>query len=463
MHRLSHLIFGGALTVVAGALLLPKVGEGTVVVASLASLVGTTAPDTLEVRYWRGNASVTLLPHRTITHYPPLWLALFVAGVWLAWNISAPAGIALTGFSFGAFTHLLADMMTPMGIPIWHPYKHRKSLRIITSRWRNALVIAVACLSAVVASKDAFAAQGLAEEPPNRCVQGTECGWWFGYIDPLAQQEEEPEEEAPTLSAQPPEETKDPCRDKTTWTAKCGFVDPEGDFAFQAIQRDALFEQATMNPRDSKAVEALQYYHKWMLDQATLMTRMWEWNMIQNSDLNPAVSNAVTSFGLRAAALARDERRKTVFQDLQDQGAFLVWFTRPSCSYCGAMASVVQRVGRYAGLPVWDASLEDTCMPGFEDRCKTAPETIEPATLLGVKSVPDLFLHLPKDDVWVRVSSGMDAAQTILGRIDMFFSAIRSAAAKGIASTNGRPPVDFDERGLQAALVSAGVVQDQSE
>lgn len=97
-----------------------------------AFLVGVTAPDWLEIRKSGGG---TVIKHRTITHWLPLWIALFAA-TWFSVELgvtSAAIGLGISetvlwyirsvliGFSLGGLLHLLTDIPNPMGIPILTP------------------------------------------------------------------------------------------------------------------------------------------------------------------------------------------------------------------------------------------------------------------------------------------------------------------------------------------------------
>lgn len=115
-----------------------------------------------------------------------------------------------------------------------------------------------------------------------------ECGWFWGHLDD--DEEEEEQEKPPEVIAEPREEPKEEeidCTDPDEWEPSCGFVDPQGSFEFQAKQRDMLLNQAVMSPNNPETVERFQRYMRWAVDQAITMSRMWEWNQIQNQDLNP--------------------------------------------------------------------------------------------------------------------------------------------------------------------------------
>jgi inner membrane protein len=121
-------------------------------------LLGSTAPDYLEIRKKNGG---TLIKHRTITHWLPLWILLSLFSL-LAVNVNIPfipdqlynlksissinfhsyISSILVGFSFGGLLHLLVDLPNPMGIPILTPY-HRFSLKLWNSGKLEPLIVFV--------------------------------------------------------------------------------------------------------------------------------------------------------------------------------------------------------------------------------------------------------------------------------------------------------------------------------
>lgn len=83
---------------------------------ALGCLIGGKAPDWLELPLWNGQARI--IPHRRVTHWVFGWILILGASTLL----TAPAGLAVTGFAIGSLVHLLGDMMTPMGVPVLHPW-----------------------------------------------------------------------------------------------------------------------------------------------------------------------------------------------------------------------------------------------------------------------------------------------------------------------------------------------------
>lgn len=102
------------------------------VFAALAAASSTTLPDWIEIPvHKKGMRAGTLIPHRTITHWPPLWLGL----MYFAFYYLEPYYAAtLIGICVGAITHILADAPNPMGVPWFWPHKR---VSILGGLWRS--------------------------------------------------------------------------------------------------------------------------------------------------------------------------------------------------------------------------------------------------------------------------------------------------------------------------------------
>lgn len=109
---------------------LAAIGIGTLwfssanpVFLGIAAFFGSTAPDWLEVpQGWDGRKRLSLIPHRTWTHWWPLWLA---ATLWSLGVGSQAAHPLLLAFCLGAWWHLAMDAPNPMGLPVWSPYRNK--------------------------------------------------------------------------------------------------------------------------------------------------------------------------------------------------------------------------------------------------------------------------------------------------------------------------------------------------
>lgn len=123
----GHRAFAAALALTASPWLVQAHGLPAAAAAVTATVAGATAPDWMEIR----TGGRTLIPHRTVTHYPLAWAALLLVGAWWADHQPVP-GALLLGFALGGLAHWLGDLGTPMGVPVWHPFR-RTSLRL----WRT--------------------------------------------------------------------------------------------------------------------------------------------------------------------------------------------------------------------------------------------------------------------------------------------------------------------------------------
>lgn len=101
-------------------------------IAAFAAAASTTLPDWLEIPiYKKGVRSGTLIPHRTITHWPPLWLGL----MYFAFNYLEPFyAVMVMGIGVGALVHIVADAPNPMGVPWLWP---NTRVSIFGGLWRS--------------------------------------------------------------------------------------------------------------------------------------------------------------------------------------------------------------------------------------------------------------------------------------------------------------------------------------
>lgn len=105
---------------------------------ALALVPGATAPDWLECPWYdKFQHRRSLITHRTITHWWPLWLALLGYG---CYRHDGLEGSLMVGFALGGFLHLLMDVPNPRGIPIFTP-RARKSLNWWKSGQHELLII----------------------------------------------------------------------------------------------------------------------------------------------------------------------------------------------------------------------------------------------------------------------------------------------------------------------------------
>lgn len=277
-------------------------------------------------------------------------------------------------------------------------------------------------------------------------ARNPERGWFFFETQPQPVEPSvvDPQPLPPTPSTPRTQTEQERCQNAQTWTAECGFVHPGEDFAFQAKQRDALLERMTMAPNNPQAVEAFQYYMKWVVERAAEVANLWHYNLVQNPELDANTRQPISTFGLRLMADVRDGRDAEIFASLKEDGAFLVYFTRNDCVFCHQMAPHVRQLSKNSGLPVRNAALDDTCMKGLEEGCLKGEAVQAPAQALQVSIVPTVFIYIPSGNTWLRIATGLTDPHTMSARAVSFFAAYRNALLKGIDNgLSGRAPVDF--------------------
>lgn len=314
------------------------------------------------------------------------------------------------------------------------------------------LVLALSLAVALLAPLGAFARTEQpagARTPAPDLERGPkpERGWFFFETErPAAPAQPAPPAAEPAPAPATPVSQHERCRQPQSWTPGCGFVDPGEDFDFQARQRDALLEQMTMSQNNPQAVEAFQYYMKWVVERAAQVANLWQYNLTQNPELDATVRQPVSAFGLRLMSEVREGHAAEIFAALKDEGAFLVYFTRNDCTFCHQMAPHVQRLSRTSGLPVRNAALDEVCMREFAEGCLKGKAVQTPAQALQVSIVPTVFVYIPSGNTWLRIATGLTDPQTMSARAVSFFAAYRNALLKGVENgAPGRPSVDFSD------------------
>ena len=121
MSKSGHILTGAAL----GAAVFAATSNAPI---ALACVAGSQVPDVAEmVLGYPFGMRLSLVPHRTLTHWP----YLYAFGIILAATLHtrAPLAAALVlGICLGALLHLSLDILTPTGIPLGSPFGTRTSL-----------------------------------------------------------------------------------------------------------------------------------------------------------------------------------------------------------------------------------------------------------------------------------------------------------------------------------------------
>lgn len=144
----AHHATGWATAVIAASVIAKCGGGGWVwesAAGFVAALLGSTAPDWLEVAWWSRSRRLWIT-HRTWTHWGIAWVGL-LGGAYHALGSHALAAPAF-GFACGGVMHLLADWPNPLGVP-WIAGRHslnwwksgRCDLVIVAASWLIALAV----------------------------------------------------------------------------------------------------------------------------------------------------------------------------------------------------------------------------------------------------------------------------------------------------------------------------------
>lgn len=110
--------------------------SAVITLIGLGILLGARGPDRLEIPVFnkRKKTRISLIPHRTLTHWPLLWVILTVFSLFGIGNTQDTLFIAMSyvglGFCVASWLHLAMDIITPSGIPLYSPFGEKTSLNI---------------------------------------------------------------------------------------------------------------------------------------------------------------------------------------------------------------------------------------------------------------------------------------------------------------------------------------------
>lgn len=287
---------------------------------------------------------------------------------------------------------------------------------------------------------------------PGQALEGDARQGWYFYFDP--EKRREAEREAAANAAKVPEPNQRDCTKSDQWEASCGFVNPGNDFAFQAKQRDALMQQFAMQASNPKAVEAFQRYQAWVTDQAITASNVWVWNQTQNTDLDAAVSNPISALGLTLAAKSKNSSAKELMASVKKAGGRLLLFSRTNCDWCHQQVGLTSRVVREYNLPLWNVTLDATCLPGMASRCISGPLALALAKELNIRIVPAQVLFIP-DNTWIKIASGITVDSELRARLVNFLAAYKGALQESTLSDAPVKP-DFSQMLKKPTGTAAG-------
>jgi membrane-bound metal-dependent hydrolase YbcI (DUF457 family) len=123
-HRITALAFGGFLfTLLATGHLVTPYESKPIEFIGLAWFVGilfgASAPDWLEIPIYTKTSRHSLIKHRTLTHWPPVWIAIG----WYVWEKNLPWYMESFAFGFiaAALLHIATDALSKSGVPVLLP------------------------------------------------------------------------------------------------------------------------------------------------------------------------------------------------------------------------------------------------------------------------------------------------------------------------------------------------------
>ncbi len=122
--------------------------EQPVSILAIGIILGARFPDRLEIPFINrfSNTRESLIPHRTLTHSPWVWVLASTLGFFLYSSANSLGWLVGSLFFLGVCTaswlHIGFDLMTPAGIPLLNPFGERFSLNLYKSgSLKESLVI----------------------------------------------------------------------------------------------------------------------------------------------------------------------------------------------------------------------------------------------------------------------------------------------------------------------------------
>lgn len=112
-------------------------------------LLGGRAPDWLEIA---GYSRLTdrrwsLIPHRTLTHWPWLWMLLLILTI-PSVHYGGQGALVVSGMAAGCLLHIGMDYLTPMGVPLGvNPFGERSSLNWVRTGSIDELLVNLAAFA----------------------------------------------------------------------------------------------------------------------------------------------------------------------------------------------------------------------------------------------------------------------------------------------------------------------------
>lgn len=122
-HRRTALALGAVLSVVTAEKAGGSLNWSMVAGMMAGALIGARSPDILEVPMITLAGRISVIPHRTWTHW---WLPWIAVSIWLSTLLKAEhwafwINAVVVGFIATSLMHLCMDLFSPTGIPIWVP------------------------------------------------------------------------------------------------------------------------------------------------------------------------------------------------------------------------------------------------------------------------------------------------------------------------------------------------------
>lgn len=278
---------------------------------------------------------------------------------------------------------------------------------------------------------------------PSNPVEGEQGFYWdcqqtltpTQTIDPGSNQR-------PIKEKSPKEENQEnKCHNEKTWSVRCGFVDPKGNYDFFKKQEIVLRRSMVMHAEDSNKTLAYQKIHHWVVAQAIKVAENWEYNRLNKLPFDKD-SMSFSAFGLRILKHVKKLSKKDFFKALKNESVKLIWFTREDCIYCHHMGNPMRYLEKIVNIPIINISIKGDCIKKkktYYFECNKDEKGAMLASLARVDITPSVYAYIPKSSKkskggfqFIVISRGVESADMINHRLYRFTKKIFHETSKAV-------------------------------
>jgi conjugal transfer pilus assembly protein TraF len=174
---------------------------------------------------------------------------------------------------------------------------------------------------------------------------------------------------------------------------------------------DRAKARAVLHPT-SENIREYQELQQATLNRAGLFADVWRRNVWANPELDYSQTRPTATI---ANNTFKSNRRGDIKNSIKKVGSEygIYFFFKSTCPYCHKFSPILQRFARENNVTVIPVSLDSGTLPGYEN----ARHDVRVAKILGVSSVPAVFLVQPKQEKIIPVSNNLISLSELEERI----------------------------------------------